>query len=629
VGLLIALSIAAESTAMIVQSRFPVMLDTSMLHVVVVAYLGAIALDEIDFRDLLGSAAEKRFQRIAMSLGDSLVCADQSGAITLWNPAASAIFGYASDEMIGRPIDSIFASYNDKLELTPFSIRRLSQESLQAPGGAVMELIGHRAGDGLFPLEACFFGWQGAEEFHYGAILRDISIRKGEEKRIRYLAEYDPLTGLANLHNLQATFLESPSQTEAKNCEIGLLVVGLDKFQLINDMLGHDFGDQVLSAVAQQLSGLVEATDLVARLDGDEFAIVVRGADAAGRAVKLAEKICVLFRSNALSVGTREQSISTSAGIAVYPKDGGTADEVLGNAHLALYRAKATRSGSYALFEPNIRAQIEGRIKLESELARAFERNEFDLFYQPQISLTDGKLVGAEALIRWRHPERGLVSPAEFMPVVNTSSISDRIGLWVMETACRQAQRWHDQGTEFHVAVNLSPSQLQSGDLVETVIDVLRATGCKPSLLELEVTEDILVDEKDTAKVFNRIQDLGVRIFLDDFGTGYASLSYLKKFPLSGIKIDRSFVRELTLNSGDAAIVSAMINLSKPLGLEVVAEGIEDLDTANLLVSMGCTIAQGYYFGRPMPASDFEKQFLRGEIGTSRAQAAILSSTAA
>jgi EAL domain-containing protein (putative c-di-GMP-specific phosphodiesterase class I) len=262
------------------------------------------------------------------------------------------------------------------------------------------------------------------------------------------------------------------------------------------------------------------------------------------------------------------------------------------------------------MFESAIRQELEARLTLEAELLRAVGRQEFELFYQPQVSLVDGHVSGAEALIRWRHPERGLVSPAQFMPVVNTSSVSERIAGWVLDTACRQARRWELAGHVVRVGVNLSPSQLQSGDLASSVAEVLAATGLTPSLLELEVTEDIILhDEEKVLDTFRRIQKLGVRIVFDDFGTGYASLSYLKKFPLDGLKIDRSFVMDLLSDSDDAAIVSSTVGLSRQLGLSVIAEGIETRAVADLLVSMGCEEGQGYFFGKPMPASEFEARY--------------------
>jgi len=387
-------------------------------------------------------------------------------------------------------------------------------------------------------------------------------------------------------------------------------------------MLGHAFGDLVLRAVAERLSSETGGEGIVARLGGDEFAIAIpRGAHT--EAVRqFCERIAAAF-DNPLPAGTRLHRVSVTIGVAVHPEGGRTADELLGNGHLALCRAKAARRGGYIIFENSIRQELEARLKLEAELALAIEREEFELFYQPQVRLLDGGLIGAEALIRWRHPERGLVSPAEFMPVVNTASISERIADWVLETACRQARAWEIAGRSVRVSINLSPSQLQSGDLASSVAKVLAVTGLTPSLLELELTEDILLlDEKRALDTFFRIQELGVRTVFDDFGTGYASLSYLKKFPLDGLKIDRSFVFDLLTDPDDAAIVSSTIGLSRQLGLSVIAEGIESRATADLLMQMGCEQGQGYYFGRPMPAPAFESQFLAAPVTAPAAGAA-------
>ena len=473
----------------------------------------------------------------------------------------------------------------------------------------------------VFPVEACFSGWRGTDGFQYGAILRDISVRKREAERIRYLAEYDSLTGLANRDTLHDCLSVMIFNAEQRAGEVVLLVVGLDGFQQINDMLGHSCGDRVLRAVSERLKAEIAGAGIVARLSGDEFAIALPGAAMTETVAQFSERVALTF-GTPLVVGTRQHRLKASIGAAVYPGDGRTADELLSNSHLAFCRAKATKRGGHVVFESAIRQELESRLTLEAELARAVERNEFELFYQPQVRLVDGGLVGAEALIRWRHPVRGLVSPAEFMPVINTSSMSDRIAGWVLETACRQARIWECAGHNVRVGVNLSPSQLQSGDLATSVAEVLDITGLTPSLLELEVTEDILLlDEQRVLDTFRRIQELGVRAVFDDFGTGYASLSYLKKFPLDGLKIDRSFVRELCADSSDAAIVGSTVGLSKQLGLSVIAEGIEDRATADLLVSMGCEEGQGYFFGRPMPAQAFEEQFLKAREPAARALA--------
>ncbi|WP_164937867.1 EAL domain-containing protein [Bradyrhizobium guangxiense] len=610
---LIAAGAAVELAAIFVQARLSLVIDTSLLHIAIIAYLTAIALDEIDFRSLLGRIAESRFHRIAMSLGDGLVCTDEDHKITVWNPGASAIFGYTPAEMIGRPFETLCAVPADG-HARP-SMHDAARQALLVPGGAVVvEFEGRRKNGETFSVEASFSGWQGTDGFQYGAILRDISVRKREAERVKYLAEYDALTGLANRNTLHARLVGMIADAERRPREVALLVIGLDGFQRINDMWGHSAGDLVLQAVAARPRDHAGEGAIVARLSGDEFAIAREGADGGEPVVAFAERIAGAFETP-LTTGTRRHRVRISIGVAVYPEGGQGADDLLSNGHLALSRAKMTRRGSHLIFEAAIRQELENRLTLESELALAADRGEFELFYQPQVRLIDGSLVGAEALIRWRHPVRGYVSPGEFMPVVNTSALSERIANWVMETACRQARAWELSGRNVRVAINLSPSQLQSGDLADSVAALLETSGLTASLLEIEVTEDILLqDERRVLAIFKRIQELGVRVLFDDFGTGYASLSYLKKFPLDGLKIDRSFVFGLLANSEDAAIVSSTIGLSKQLGLTVVAEGIENKATADFLVSMGCEEGQGYFFGRPMPAEAFEKQFLASEL---------------
>lgn len=625
VAVLIGAAVTYELVAMFLQAKHAIVLDTSIFHAAVLAYLVAIALDEIDFRSLLGGIAERRFQRIAMSLGDGLACTDRNGLITVWNPGAESIFGYKPEEIIGQPIDRLYAMGSDGGTDASCSVLGLPHSALQAPGGVVMEIEGRRKNGETFPLEACFSEWQGIDGYQHGAVLRDISVRKREAERIRYLAECDTLTGLANRNTLNAHLGAKLAHAKTEQGEVALLVMDLDKFKQVNDTLGHACGDQLLCAVAGRLSDLVKDTGLVARLSGDEFAIVISGADVAVRAAELSKQTCLAFDETLLSVGLRQLRVNISIGVAIYPKDCKTAEELLGNADLALYRAKAAGRGTYVFFERRIRDELETRLKLEANLERGAENEEFELFFQPQADLETGKLVGAEALIRWRHPDRGIVMPADFMPIANASSVSDGIALWVLETACRQGRIWERKGFNIRLGVNLSPSQLLSGDLAATVEAILRDTGLSPSLLELEVTENILLADDDGAlKMFRRIQDLGVGIAFDDFGTGYASMTYLKKYPLDRLKIDKSFVCELQADTDDAAIVRSTISLGKLLGLSVIAEGVEDYATAELLRSMGCEEGQGYYFGRPMPAAEFEQTFLMnaGIAATARGVAA-------
>jgi EAL domain-containing protein (putative c-di-GMP-specific phosphodiesterase class I) len=336
------------------------------------------------------------------------------------------------------------------------------------------------------------------------------------------------------------------------------------------------------------------------------------GAAAVEQAARLAERTCRTFDSATFAIGENHLRVNVSIGVAAYPDHCVTADEMFGNADLALYRAKATGRGRHVTFTRAIRDEVEARLTLEAELGHAIERNELELFYQPQMRLSDGKLLGAEALVRWRHPTRGLLSPADFMPLVNISSISARTSLWIMETACRQGRAWQRAGHGIRLGVNIPPSLIQTGDLATTIEGVLKDTEFPPHLLELEVTEDILLEDDERAlATFRRVQKLGVQIAFDDFGTGYASLTYLKKFPINRLKIDKSFVHELRAGSNDAAIVICTVTLANLLGLSVIAEGVEDATSIELLRGMGCEEGQGFYFSPALPAAEFAQRFLQ------------------
>jgi diguanylate cyclase (GGDEF)-like protein/PAS domain S-box-containing protein len=610
IAILVGLSTAVELGAIAVQGTMPVVVDTAFFHAAVAAYLVATALDEIDIRELLGRIAERRFQQVAMSIGDGLVCADQRGIVTLWNRGATAIFGHSSQDMIGRPLETILASDGERPRV-PFGTATAPDEALLTPGGKVMEMQGRRRNGETFPFEACFSAWQGANGLQYGVVLRDISVRKREQERIRHLATHDTLTGLPN-RNALYEHLDAALQTaSAGEHEVALLMLDLDKFKDINDSLGHTCGDELLREVAARLAGLIGDGAVLSRLGGDEFAVVLTGDALEEPARQLSQAIADSFRQHEFVAAGRRFAIKCSIGVALFPHHCSDVHELLGNADLAMFRAKAAANGRYVVFDRAIRGELERRLQLTAELQQAADKGEFELFYQPQVRLADGRVVGAEALIRWRHPTRGLVAPGEFISVLDTTPVADKAALWVMRQACTQGRIWEQQGCGIRIGVNLAPSLFKSGDLAASTAAILADTGFSPALLELEVTENILLaDDEKAREIFHRIRELGAHIALDDFGTGYASLTYLKKFPLNRLKIDRAFVRELSPGSSDAAIVESTITLCRLLGLSVIAEGIEEPSTIELLRTMGCEEGQGYFFGKPMPVAEFEHTFL-------------------
>jgi diguanylate cyclase (GGDEF)-like protein/PAS domain S-box-containing protein len=603
--LLIGFAAAVEGAAAIVQAKYPLIIDATYVDVAAGAYLLAVVLDEIDIQALLRRIAESRFQRFAGSIGDGVVCADAKRRINVWNPGATRIFGYRADDMIGKPIDTIW----DKTETggPGFSVAQLDEKALRQSGGETREIVGRRKNGIEFPIEVCFSGWDAPEGFQVGAVIRDISERKREETRIRYLAEHDTLTGLINRDKLYAVACELAAP-DAPKAELALLIIGMTNFYQISDIFGHDSGDKALFEIASRLRSALANTEYLARLHGDEFAVLVAGKHAAAKANDLCEEIAQAFNGEAVEIEGQHFHFGVSVGVAVFPRDCSSIEELFGCAHMALGRARRARQ-PYAFFDRAIKEAIQGRLTMEAELGQAIERGEFELFYQPQVQIADGRLVGAEALIRWRHPRRGLVWPAEFIPIVNSSAISDQVGAWVMRTACKQAAIWAQRGHPLRVGVNLSPSLIHSRTLGPLVQKVLAETALAPHLLELEVTEDILLNDKQSAlEIFQDVKKLGVRLVFDDFGTGYASLSYVRDFPLDGLKIDRTFVADLEANSVNAAIVDSTITMAKHLGLSIIAEGIEELGVALFLTQMGCAEGQGYLFGKPVPVREFEEK---------------------
>jgi diguanylate cyclase (GGDEF)-like protein/PAS domain S-box-containing protein len=620
-SVLILLTLTLEAGATFVQARAPIVVDTSLFLVAATLYMAASAFYELDIRRLVSQIADSRFNHITMALGDGVVCADSRGLVTVWNRGAVAIFGLDSTHVLGKPIDFLLRADGSG----PLEPSSLTQSELLAPGGTVIEVTGRRKDSSTFSAEACFSAWNSPDGLQYGIVVRDISVRKREAERIRYLAEFDTLTGLANRYTLNTRLESELGLAVGRERAIGLLLIDLDTFKEINDTLGHAAGDQVLFETANRLRQFADKAVLVARIGGDEFAVVISG-DPSGiqsKAEEIAGQILSAFAQSSLELAGRDVAIRGSIGIAFYPAHAGNSQELLSNADVALYRAKAGGRQRHVCFDQGFRETLERRVKLETELKRALEREEFELYYQPKVALDSGAVVGAEALIRWRHPERGLLPPAEFIQIVNTSPISTSVALWVLKTAATQARVWQRSGSSIRVSLNLSPSLIHSGELTEAVSGLLRETGLSPSLLELEVTEDIvIVDEQQALNTFKQIRQLGVQIAFDDFGTGYASLSYLKKFPLDILKIDRSFVAELRRKRDDAAIVEATIGLGKQFNLSVIAEGIEDAETAAILHEMGCDEGQGYHFGKPMPAWEFARKFLPQVPAAARRDAA-------
>jgi diguanylate cyclase (GGDEF)-like protein len=425
------------------------------------------------------------------------------------------------------------------------------------------------------------------------------------EKRIRHLAYNDLLTGLPNRAHFFEQLGRRIEHARGAGESVAVLFLDLDRFKNVNDTLGHDVGDRLLVAAAQRIRRSVRNADCVARLGGDEFTVVLADVAGPNAAVAAAQNIGRAL-GTPFEIDGHDIFVNASVGISLYPHDGTDVGTLLKHADTAMYRAKKTNSG-FQFFEASMEHSISEHVRLESDLRRALERNELEVFYQPQARVDNGRIVGMEALVRWNHPLRGMVPPADFIPLAEETGLINSLGEWVLRTACAQVQAWMQAGLPpMRVAVNLSVRQLLQKDFAATVEQALKDTGVPPRLLELEITESTLMEHaQHTLEALHRLRGLGVRLSIDDFGTGYSSLSYLKRFPVDIIKIDRSFVRDVSTDADDASIVTGIIALAHSLRLQVVAEGVETEAQLRFLKERSCDLLQGYYLSKPVSAKEF------------------------
>ncbi|WP_298039001.1 EAL domain-containing protein [uncultured Desulfuromonas sp.] len=425
------------------------------------------------------------------------------------------------------------------------------------------------------------------------------------DKWLQHLAFHDPLTGLPNRALLRDRLKQAMGKARRQERKVALLFLDLDRFKNINDSLGHPAGDRLLMKVAERLRGCVREADTVARQGGDEFLVVLEGVENAGGAAEVARKILRALAGEFVLEG-HKLFITTSIGISLFPDDGESLDALLKNSDIAMYHAKAQGRNTYQFYAPTLNVRTEESLVMEASLRAGLEEDQFLLHYQPQHDLETGAIVGVEALLRWEHPTRGLVPPGDFIPLAEETGLIVPLGEWVLERACSQARAWQDAGSPpVRMAVNISPRQFRGARFVERVERVLGQTGLDPELLELEITEGLLMEDVQGAiATLGALKAMGVHLSIDDFGTGYSSLSYLKRFPISKLKIDRSFVAEIAVNPDDAAIAASIIALARNLRLDVIAEGVETKEQVGVLLEKGCRQGQGFLFCRPLPAGE-------------------------
>jgi diguanylate cyclase (GGDEF)-like protein/PAS domain S-box-containing protein len=446
------------------------------------------------------------------------------------------------------------------------------------------------------------------EVLYFDGVISDITERKQAEHQVYKLAHYDTLTGLPNRSLLRDRLEQAIADTRRSGERLAVMFLDLDHFKNVNDSLGHEVGDHLLQAVSKRLLECVRHDDSVSRQGGDEFILVLHDINDSNTAARVAEKI-LKSAGGLYNIGVHELHITPSIGISLFPEDGEQVDDLIRNADTAMYQAKEHGRANYQFFTSEMTRRTHERLSLESELRHALEREEFTLCFQPQVDIQSGEIAGAEALLRWNNRNLGVVSPTTFIPVAEQSGLIVPIGEWVLRAVCIQNRAWQDAGLgTIPVAVNLSAIQFRRNDMAGIIADILAQSGLNPATLELELTESVIMqDTRETAEMMRRLNQLGVRLAIDDFGTGYSSLSYLRRFHIDKLKIDQSFIRDITTDPDDAAIISAIINLGKSLNVKVVAEGAETREQLEFLRRYRCDLIQGYHFSKPLPADEFSR----------------------
>ncbi|HYJ18093.1 MAG TPA: EAL domain-containing protein, partial [Burkholderiales bacterium] len=583
----------------------------------------SFALDNLD-REATRQATEKalrhseqRFRDIADAAAEFVWENDLEGRFTYLSARVVDVLGYTADELLGRkPTEFMPAE-----EVT--RVKAWLAENMQPDRSfrSMEHIILSKNGEEIWMQVSGVPTWDenGKLTGHRG-MSRDVTAIKQSEARISYLATRDPLTELPNRLLFNDRLEQGIINARRNGEKLAVLFIDLDRFKNINDSLGHHIGDQLLKEVSRQMADCIRKGDTLSRLGGDEFVVTLEGLGNADDAAQVARKILAAL-GKPIRIGGHLLNTTCSMGISIFPNDADDGRELMKNADTAMYHAKEIGRNNFQFFSPEMNVRAVERHQLETALRRALENDEFVLHYQPQADLITGALVGMEALIRWQHPERGLVPPASFIPVAEESGLIELIGQWALRTACEQNRRWQLEGLPpLRVAVNISARQFgDSRGFADVVASLLKSTGLDPSYLELEITESMLLKNvAENVKVLQKLGELGARIAVDDFGTGYSSLAYLKQLPIDTLKIDRTFVGDIETDADDAAIIQAIIAMAHGLDLRVTAEGVETEGQLAALRRLGCDEYQGYLLAKPLPAAEFRATFLTDPKKSSR-----------
>jgi len=558
--------------------------------------------------------ADLRIAASAFETQEGLMITDANGVILRVNQAFTDTTGYTAEEVVGQTPRILKSGLHNE------DFFRVMWESIVRNGKWQGEIWDRRKNGEIYPKWLTISAVKGEDDVvtHYVGSHFDITERKAAEENIKHLAYYDPLTGLPN-RRLLMDWLQKALATSARGGRHGaLLIIDLDNFKTLNDSLGHDVGDLLLQQIAQRLGPCVREGDTVARLGGDEFVVVLENlseqpVEAASQVETIGEKILIIL-NQPCKLATYDYRTTASIGATLFIGQQSSIEELLKQADIAMYQAKRVGRNNLRFFDPQMQETINQRVSLESELRKALEQQQFQLYYQIQVDSLR-RPVGAEALLRWIHPERGTVSPAEFIPLAEENGLILPIGQWVLETACAQLKAWEQDGLtrDLSLALNVSAQEFRQAEFVAQVQTSIQRHDINPKLLKLELTESLLLEDmEDTISTMNALNEIGVRFSLDDFGTGYSSLQYLKQLPLDQLKIDQSFVHDITVDTSDKEIVRTIIAIAQSFNLDVIAEGVETEEQRQLLMESGCSRHQGYLFGMPVPIEQFEALLKQG-----------------
>jgi diguanylate cyclase (GGDEF)-like protein/PAS domain S-box-containing protein len=549
------------------------------------------------------------FAHIFDRVKEGIIVMDADKFMLFINPAFSAITGYSANDLIGKSLHLLHPGLMDD------ALHNETWRSIDETGRWQGEMIGRRKNEESYDehLSISTMKNERGEVSYYICVFSDISERKAAEERVAYVVLHDFLTNLPNGPLLQDRLAQAISLAERESRKVAVMCLDLDHFKAINDMLGHLVGDKLLQEVARRISSVGRISDTVSRRGGDEFVVILPDLETVDDAAVIADNLLEAI-SDPCMIDGNEIEITTSIGISIFPEDGCEGDHLIKHADAAMYHAKKNGRNNYQFFTHEMNKLALERISIIQKLRHAEERQEFCLHYQPQMDLRSGRIIGVEALLRWNNPETGMISPGYFIPIAEETGLIIPIGEWVLREACRQNSEWRMLGfPEITVAVNLSAVQFRQNNFIEMIKSVLCEYSLDPSGLELEITEGAVMHNAEASiALLLELKAMGLQLAVDDFGTGYSSLSYLKRFPIDKLKIDQSFVRDITVDSDDAAIVSTIINMARTLKLKVIAEGVETAEQLSFLKHQKCDEMQGYYFSKPMPPEKISSLLVSG-----------------